>query len=185
MLFRRRYSWAWNISIARYRSSKGPPIAIVMLIGYSGLYLFLFWLLRVLGMDKLRAALLGYTFASTAVPIYGLTVLVPIYGEQVGTGIVGLTALITNLTQVAIAVFLLQSAAANSVAAKSAMGASTLATIGCSAANPLVWSPIVGATIRITSQGLLGWSGGFEMLARRYRPWIAIRIWLRAYECTP
>jgi hypothetical protein len=49
-----------------------------MLIGYSGLYLFLFWLLRVLDMDKLRAALLGYTFASTAVPIYGLTVLVPI-----------------------------------------------------------------------------------------------------------
>jgi hypothetical protein len=44
-------------------------------------------------MDKLRAALLGYTFASTAVPIYGLTVLVPIYGEQVGTGIVGLAAL--------------------------------------------------------------------------------------------
>jgi malonate transporter and related proteins len=76
-------------------------------------------------MDKLRAALLGYTFASTAVPIYGLTVLVPIYGEQIGTGIVGLAALITNLTQVSIAVFLLQSAAANSVAAKSVMGAST------------------------------------------------------------
>ena len=58
------------------------PIAVVMLIGYSGLYLVLYWLLRALDMDKLKAALLGYTFASTAVPIYGLTVLTPIYGGR-------------------------------------------------------------------------------------------------------
>ena len=119
---------------------KQGALAIIMLIGYSGLYLFLCWLLRVLGMDKLRAALLGYTFASTAVPIYGLTVLVPIYGEQVGTGIVGLAALVTNVAQVSVAVFLLQSAAGGS-----ATGTSILATIGRSATNPLVWSPIVGA----------------------------------------
>jgi hypothetical protein len=29
------------------------PIAVVMLIGYSGLYLVLYWLLRALDMDKL------------------------------------------------------------------------------------------------------------------------------------
>jgi hypothetical protein len=52
----------------------------------------------------------GYTFASTAVPIYGLTVLTPIYGGQVAAGIVGLAALVTNLAQVSVAVFLLQSA---------------------------------------------------------------------------
>src|ERR1700730_14097694 len=117
MLFQR-------ISIGRCCSSRGP-VAVVMLIGYSRLYLFLFWILRALGMERLRAALLGYTVSSTAVPIYSLTVLVPIYGEEVGTGIVGLAALITNLTQVSIAVFLLQSAAATSAAAKSVMGAST------------------------------------------------------------
>src|SRR4029077_6404194 len=59
------------------------PIAVVMLIGYSGLYLALYWLLRAFDMGKLKAALLGYTFASTAVPIYGLTVLTPIYGGQI------------------------------------------------------------------------------------------------------
>jgi malonate transporter len=88
------------------------PIAVVMLIGYSGLYLFPYWFLRALGTDKLRAALLGYTFASTAVPIYGLTVLTPIYGLEVGASIVGLAALVTNLAQVSVAVFLLQSASA-------------------------------------------------------------------------
>ena len=81
------------------------PIAFVMLIGYSGLYLFLYWLMLRLGMDRLRAALLGYTFRSTAVPIYGLTVLVPIYGNLVAAGIVGLAALITNLAQVSLPFF--------------------------------------------------------------------------------
>jgi malonate transporter len=115
-----------------------------MLIGYSGLYLFLYWFLRVLGVDKLKAALLGYTFASTAVPSYGLTVLVPIYGEQVGAGIVGLAALVTNLAQVSVAVFLLQSASAKSGPAPSAR-----ATIGHSAVNPLVWAPVLGAVFAL------------------------------------
>ena len=88
------------------------PIAAVMLTGYSGLYLSLYWILRVRGMEKLQAALLGYTFASTAVPIYGLTVLTPIFGGQVAAAIVGLAALVTNLAQVSVAVFLLQSASA-------------------------------------------------------------------------
>src|SRR3954447_16900737 len=86
------------------------PVVIVMLIGYSGLYLFLYGSLRGFGLDKLKAALLGYTFSSTAVPIYGLTVLVPIYGKEVATGVVGMAALVTNLAQVSVAVFLLQAA---------------------------------------------------------------------------
>jgi malonate transporter len=123
-----------------------------MLIGYSGQ-------LGALFISLLAPACPGHGQAQRrcsvipspppTVPIYGLTVLEPIYGEQVGTGIVRLAELITSLTQVSIAVFLLQSAAANSVAAKSVMGASTLATIGRSAANPLVWSPIVGATFAV------------------------------------
>jgi malonate transporter and related proteins len=125
------------------------PVAVVMLIGYSGLYLLLYWLLRVLGMNKLKAALLGYTFASTAVPIYGLTVLVPIYGEEIAAGIVGLAALITNLAQVSVAVFLLQSASAESGPAPSGPVPSVLTTIASSAANPLVWAPIFGAILAL------------------------------------
>ena len=145
------------------------PIVLVMLIGYSGLFVGLYWALRALRMDKLRATLLGYAMASTAVPIYGLTVLIPIYGQEVGTGIVGLAALVTNLTQVAVAVFLLQSAsaaAANgstttvagrltgspsaSATATAAPAPSVLATIGRSLANPLVWSPVVGAVFALS-----------------------------------
>jgi malonate transporter and related proteins len=130
------------------------PIAVVMLIGYSGLYLVLYWLLRALDMDKLKAALLGYTFASTAVPIYGLTVLTPIYGGQVAAGIVGLAALVTNLAQVSVAVFLLQSAFSELGSAKNGrvnrgQAASVVRTIADSAANPLVWAPVLGAIVAL------------------------------------
>jgi malonate transporter and related proteins len=93
-------------------------------------------------MDNLKAALLGYTFASTAVPIYGLTVLTPIYGGQVAAGIVGLAALVTNLAQVSVAVFLLQSASTELGPAKNGavnkwQAASVVRTIADSVANPL------------------------------------------------
>jgi hypothetical protein len=97
-------------------------------------------------MDKLHAAIFGYTVSSTAAPIYGLTVLVPIFGETVGTGIVGLSALITNLAQVSIAIFLLQSTA------KQDSSPSVFATVGRSAMNPLVWAPVLGLIV-----ALLGW----------------------------
>lgn len=120
------------------------PVVIVMLIGYSAFFLVAYGVLRALRMDKLRATLLSYAVSSTAVPIYGLTVLVPIFGEEVGTGIVGLAALVTNLTQVAVAIFLLQSASA-----KPGSSPSVLATIRRSAANPLVWSPVLGAVFAL------------------------------------
>jgi len=130
------------------------PTAAVMLSGYSGLYLVLYWLLRALDMDKLKAALLGYTFASTAVPIYGLTVLTPIYGGQVDAGIVGLAALVTNLAQVSVAVFLLRSASAELGSAKNGrvnrgQATSVVRTIADSAANPLVWAPVLGAIVAL------------------------------------
>lgn len=121
------------------------PVVLVMLIGYAALYPILFVGMRALGMDKLRAALLGYTFVSTAAPIYGLTVLVPIYGQEIGAGIVGLAALVTNLAQVSVAVFLLQSAAADRGRAPS-----PLVTLGRSAANPLVWSPLAGTALALS-----------------------------------
>jgi hypothetical protein len=121
------------------------PVVIVMLIGYSVFFLTAYGILRLLRTDKLQAALFGYTVSSTAAPIYGLTVLVPIFGETVGTGIVGLSALVTNLAQVSIAIFLLQSAVT-----KQDSSPSVLATIGRSAMNPLVWAPVLGVIFALS-----------------------------------
>lgn len=120
-------------------------VALVMLAGYSGLYLFLYWLLRRAGLGKLEAALLGYTFSSSSVPVYGLTILTPIYGPETGGAVVGLVALITNLAQVSVAVFLLESAAR-----PQAQGLSIGRTVGRSAANPLVWAPVLGGALALT-----------------------------------
>ena len=135
------------LSMAHFNRStllEQAPIALVMLIGYSGLYLFLYWLLRRLKLAKLEAALLGYTFASSSVPVYGLTVLTPIYGPDTGSAVVGLVALITNLAQVSIAVFLLESAAP-----RSEKKPTVLQTIGRAAANPLVWAPVLGGALAL------------------------------------
>ena len=120
------------------------PIALVMLAGYSGLYLILYWILRRLKLAKLEAALLGYTFASSSVPVYGLTILTPIYGAETGSAVVGLVALITNLAQVSIAVFLLESAAP-----RSGERPSVIQTVGRAAANPLVWAPVLGGVLAL------------------------------------
>jgi predicted permease len=123
------------------------PIAVVMLVGYSGLFLLGYWMLRAIGVEKLKATLYSYTVSSTAVPIYGLTVLVPIYGSQIGSGVVGLAALITNLAQVSVAIFLLEAAVL-----KPGEHPSVWRTVVRSASNPLVWAPVLGAVF-----ALLGW----------------------------
>jgi hypothetical protein len=112
------------------------PIALVMLICYSGLYLLLYWLLRAAGRGKLEAALLGFAFTSSSVPVYGLTVLTPIYGPDTGAAIVGLVSLITNLAQVSVAVFLLESASS-----RAAHRPSRHKPQRRSVANTLVWAP--------------------------------------------
>jgi predicted permease len=135
------------LSMAHFRREtliEQAPVALVMLVGYSGLYLFLYWLLRRVGFAKLEAALLGYAFASSSVPVFGLTVLTPIYGADTGAAVVGLVSLITNLAQVSIAVFLLESAAP-----KPAHKVSIARSLGRSAANPLVWAPVLGGALAL------------------------------------
>jgi hypothetical protein len=58
------------------------PVAVIVLIGYAGLYLVFYRLLRARAGARLKAALRGHTFTSTAAPIYGLTVLTPICGND-------------------------------------------------------------------------------------------------------
>ena len=131
------------------------PVALVMLVGYSGLYVVLYGLLRALRRSRLEAALLGYTFASSSVPVYGLTILTPIYGADVGSAVVGLVALITNLAQVSLAVFLLESASS-----KGGEHASLAGSITRSATNPLVWAPALGGVLALTGLHLSPYVAG-------------------------
>lgn len=136
------------LSMAHFKRSvliEQMPIVVVMLVGYSGLYLLLYALLRLAKRSRLEAALLGYTFASSSVPVFGLTVLEPIYGSDTGSAVVGLVALITNLAQVSIAVFLLESASP-----EAGETVSVARTFGRSAANPLVWAPVLGGILAVT-----------------------------------
>jgi malonate transporter len=135
------------LSMAHFKRSvliDQAPVALVMLAGYSGLYLLLYGALRAAGRTKLEAALLGYTFASSSVPVYGLTVLSPIYGPDTGSAVVGLVSLITNLAQVSIAVFLLESAVP-----QRGKPPSIVDLIGRSATNPLVWAPVLGGVLAV------------------------------------
>ena len=131
------------------------PVALVMLVGYSGLYIILYLLLRGARFTKLRAALLGYTFASSSVPVFGLTVLEPIYGSETGSAVVGLVSLITNFAQVSIAVFLLESAAP-----QPGERVSFIRSIGRAAANPLVWAPVLGGVLAILGLQLSPYAAG-------------------------
>ncbi|MDF2604150.1 AEC family transporter [Sphingomonas sp.] len=124
------------------------PIVVVMLIGYLGFFLATYAILRVLHFDRLKAILLGYTVSSTAAPIYGLTVLVPSYGQQIGAGIVGLVALVTNLAQVSIVIFMLQ-------AARSSKSKPSILSVGASTlSNPLIWCPVLGAVLALLGLNL-------------------------------
>ena len=162
------------LSMAHFRRTtllQEAPIAVVMLAGYTGLYFVLYRSLLAAGRTRLEAALLGYTFSSSSVPIFGLTVLVPIYGQDTGAAVVGLVALITNLAQVSVAVFLLDSAAISGgerpSLAKSLSRAMT---------NPLVWAPLLGGCLALsdltlspavtaTLQPLAAAGGGVAMFA--------------------
>ena len=136
------------LSMAHFQRStliEQGPVALVMLAGYSGLYLLLYSLLRALKRPKLEAALLGYTFSSSSVPVYGLTILTPIYGAETGAAVVGLVALVTNLAQVSLAVFLLESAAP-----REGQHGTIAQAVGRSATNPLVWAPVLGGALALT-----------------------------------
>jgi len=77
--------------------------------------------------------------------VFGLTVLTPIYGQETGSAVVGLVALVTNLAQVSIAVYLLESASPNGGERVSING-----SVARSAGNPLVWAPVLGGLLALT-----------------------------------
>ncbi|WP_395666978.1 AEC family transporter [Methylocella sp.] len=133
------------------------PIVVVMALGYSVFFLLGYAALRALRTGALKATLLSYAAASTAAPIYGLPVLNPLFGAEVGAGTVGLCALVTNLSQVCVAIFLLQTAGApkGEAGAKGGAGekrgaASTLRAAALGALlNPLVLAPLAGAALAL------------------------------------
>ena len=127
------------------------PVMLVMLVGYGLFFLLGYGLLRRAGMDQIKAILIGYAASSTGAPVYGLTVLVPIYGQSVGASIVGLVSLVTNLAQVAVVIFMLQMAAA---AAQGGSQPSVGASVVQALKNPLVWCPLTGALFALSGLSL-------------------------------
>lgn len=124
------------------------PIATIMIVGYALFFIISYFILRFASYDKIQATLLSYTVSSTAAPIYGLTVLVPIYGLQTGSGVVGLAALITNLFQVSIVIFMLHSAVAIPITASSLSSFPLILTKTLK--NPLVWAPVLGTILSLS-----------------------------------
>jgi len=125
-------------------------LILVMIVGYAVLFPVAFWVLRAFGMEKLKAVLLGYTVASTATPIYGLTVLVPIFGMEAGTGVVGMAALVTNLAQVSVAIAMLAAASGEGDGVSAGM------IFRRTVSNPLVLGPVLGALVSASGYAVPG-----------------------------
>lgn len=124
------------------------PIILVMVIGYSAFFAAGYGVLRALRQSMIRSTLLAYAVSSTAAPIYGLTVLEPIYGATISSGVVGLAAVVTNLVQVSVVVYMLQAASQASGTATAGLGRSLWHTVR----NPLVWAPVLGALLSLDGQ---------------------------------
>ena len=114
------------------------PLALVMVLGYAGVFILLFALLRRLKYTRISATIFALCMSSSAVPIYGLALFRPLYGSK-ADALVGMVALTTNLAQISVAVFLLETS--GSSRGSNAMMGSIFKTLQ----NPLVLSPIVGA----------------------------------------
>ncbi|MGQ3676393.1 AEC family transporter [Xanthobacter sp. TB0139] len=125
------------------------PLVLVMLFFYSGLFVLGYGLLLLLKQEPLRAALLSYTSTSKAATVYGLVVLVQLFGTDLGRAMVGLSALIMNLTQLSAAVYLFKSAAA-----KGGERPSLIAAIRRTALDPLVLAPALGAAVALSGYKL-------------------------------
>ena len=78
-----------------------------MILGYAGVFILLFALLRRVNYTRISATIFALCMSSSAVPIYGLALFRPIYGSN-ADALVGMVALTTNLTQISVAVFLLE-----------------------------------------------------------------------------
>jgi predicted permease len=87
---------------------------------------------------RITATIFALCMSSSAVPIYGLALFRPLYGSK-ADALVGLVALTTNLAQISVAVFLLETSA------PSKGGNTALGSIFKTIQNPLVISPIAGA----------------------------------------
>lgn len=121
------------------------PLVVVMIIGYSLFFGVSYLVLCMMTRDRPTAVLLGYAVSSTAAPIYGLTVLDPIYGDTVGGGVVGLAAVVTNLLQVSVVIYLLESASRSETSRPS-----LARTLGKTIKNPLVWAPVLGTIVSLS-----------------------------------
>ena len=125
-------------SLSRETLSEQGPLALAMILGYAGVFILLFALLRRLHYTRISATIFALCMSSSAVPIYGLALFRPLYGSQ-ADALVGMVALTTNLAQISVAVFLLETSG------PSKEGNAAIGSIFKTIQNPLVLSPILGA----------------------------------------
>ncbi|MGE4373656.1 MAG: AEC family transporter [Xanthobacter sp.] len=125
------------------------PLVIVMLFFYSGLFVLGYGLLLMMKQQPLRSALISYACTSKAATVYGLVVLVQLFGTDLGRAMVGLCALIMNLTQLSVAVYLFKSASADGGERPSIISA-----IRRTALDPLVVAPALGAVVALSGYKL-------------------------------
>ncbi|HZC35002.1 MAG TPA: AEC family transporter [Chthoniobacterales bacterium] len=127
-------------SVNRETLAGQGPLALVMVLGYAGLFILLFVLLRWLNYTRVSATIFALCMSSSAVPIYGLALFRPLYSTAAGA-LVGMIALTTNLAQISVAIFLLETS--RPCGGGDPMMGSILKTIQ----NPLVLAPVVGAIL--------------------------------------
>lgn len=119
------------------------PLVLIMLLFYSGFFVLGYTLLRAARQPAMDAALLSYAGTSKAATVYGLLVLTQLFGADLGRAMVGLSALIMNLTQLSLAIYLFKSAGTGEAP-------SILATLRKTLVDPLVIAPFLGAVIALS-----------------------------------
>jgi predicted permease len=130
-------------SLDRATLLRQGPLLVVMLMGYSGLFVALYAIVKgLMRYSKVSATIFSLCMSSSAVPIYGLAVFRPLYGAQ-SDGVVGMVALVTNIAQISIAVLLLQ----DPDPAGGAKAGVLLKSVLKAMRSPLVWSPLFGAVL--------------------------------------
>ncbi len=126
-------------------------LVLIILFFYTGFFIAGYALLRVLKISALNSALFAYAGTSKAATIYGLVALTPIFGAELGRGMVGLCALVMNLSQLSFALYMFNSATLPA-GQKVQVWDITRRTI----TNPLVLAPALGAVVSL---------GGFSIPA--------------------
>jgi predicted permease len=127
------------------------PLVLALLLSHVGLFVIAWLILRVVPLFRGTPAIIyALMLATSATPVFGITVLGPVLGPS-STATVGLVALTINFT-IPIAVVLLEIDAArkNKQVATNPHKPSPLVTgLNAGVKSPLLWAPILGIIVTL------------------------------------